>query len=81
MRRAMASGEDERDHEWGDMAAVLEAMSGAVSQHGRRKHRAPRRLRSRGPCTGTGTGAPTNWLSVPVATASRAGPYTRALNL
>ena len=75
----MASGEDERDHEWGDMAAVLEAMSGAVSQHGRRKHPAPRRVRSRGPRTGAG--APTNWLSVPVATASRAGPYTRALNL
>ena len=39
----MASGEDERDHEWGDVAAVLEAMSGAVSQYRRRKHRAPRR--------------------------------------
>ena len=77
----MASGQSQRDHEWGDMAAVLEAMSGAVSQHGRRKHPAPGRLRSGGPRTGTGTGVPTNWLSVPVATASRTGPYTRALNL
>ena len=38
-------------------------MPGAVSQHGRRKHRAPGRLRSRGPSTCTGPRSPANRLS------------------
>ena len=67
----MASGEDERDHERGDMAAVLETMSGPVGQYGKRNRRA-RRLRSRRPCTRPSAAA--NWLSVPMATAVAPAP-------
>ena len=79
MRRAMASGQSKREHEWGDMAAVLEAMSGAVGQCGKSNPRTAGRFLSRRPRTGPG--GPANWLSVPMAAANRAGPYTRALNL
>ena len=45
-----------------------------VGQYRRRNSRPAKRFRS---CR-TGPGAPANWLSVPMAAANRAGPYTRA---
>ncbi len=66
-----------------DLAAVLEAMPDADGRYGRRRHRRNSgRLCSRSPSTGPRSrpGA-ANGLSVPVATAGRARPGTRASKL
>ena len=57
MRRAVASGQNKRDHEWADMAAVLEAMSSAVGRYGRHSRGATGRLCSgrSGASAGQGT--------------------------